>query len=405
MSKAQEREYDAIIVGGGPAGTSAAIRLAMAGARVLLAEQKRFPRHKLCGEFISPECLAHFAQLGASERMLDAGGVWIKETRFYAPSGKSLRVPSAWLGEASGAQALGLSRAEMDERLLRRAEDAGVDVREGAQAVGLVIQETAIVRGVHLKDETGVYAARAALTVDATGRARSLARHVTGRAQRLSKRATLIAFKAHFKDVRCDEEACEIYFYQGGYGGLNRVEGGSSNLCFIIAAQTAREAKGDIERVMRDMIASNVRAAETLKNARRSSAWLSVALEGFGRSDLVLAPNLIAIGDAASFIDPFTGSGMLMALESGEIAARVIKAWLETPQRASFDALAAQYETHYESKFGARLRSCARLRRAAFAPNFVAEAAVHILSASEGIRRRLTRATRSNHLSNDCAFD
>jgi flavin-dependent dehydrogenase len=57
-------DFDAIIVGGGPAGSSAAIHLAARGAHVLLAERERFPRAKLCGEFISPECLGHFERLG-----------------------------------------------------------------------------------------------------------------------------------------------------------------------------------------------------------------------------------------------------------------------------------------------------------------------------------------------------
>ena len=67
-------DFDVIIVGGGPAGASAAIHLAARGARVLVAEQKKFPREKLCGEFISPECLEHFARLGVLERMTGAGG-------------------------------------------------------------------------------------------------------------------------------------------------------------------------------------------------------------------------------------------------------------------------------------------------------------------------------------------
>src|SRR2546423_12016694 len=66
-------KYDVVIVGGGPAGASAAIHLASMGARVMIAEQKKFPRAKLCGEFISPECLEHFARLGVEERMLAAG--------------------------------------------------------------------------------------------------------------------------------------------------------------------------------------------------------------------------------------------------------------------------------------------------------------------------------------------
>src|SRR5438874_5529577 len=111
--------YDAIIVGGGPAGTSAAIHLALNGARVLLAEQKKFPRAKLCGEFISPECTRHVERLGVAEQMFAASPAKLNETVFYSRHGKSVSVPSAWF--AADGVALGLSRAEMDERLLRPA--------------------------------------------------------------------------------------------------------------------------------------------------------------------------------------------------------------------------------------------------------------------------------------------
>src|ERR687896_2429694 len=95
-------DLDAIIVGGGPAGASAAIGLAASGARVLLAERERFPREKLCGEFISPECLGHFARLGVLEEMSRGGGARVSETVFYAPSGRGVSVPSAWFGGGEG---------------------------------------------------------------------------------------------------------------------------------------------------------------------------------------------------------------------------------------------------------------------------------------------------------------
>ena len=125
------------------------------------------------------------------------------------------------------------------------------------------------------------------------------------------------------------------------------------------------------------------------------SPWLSVALEGFGSQNPVPADGLIAVGDAASFIDPFTGSGILMALESGETVAQTILRWLtRTSETASVAELARDYRARYDERFRARLRACAWLRRAAFAPHTIAEAAILALRASERLRRRVTRATR-----------
>ena len=112
--------YDVAIAGAGPAGTSAAIHLATQGARVLLVEQKRFPRAKLCGEFISPECLQHFERLRVADQMISAGAATLTQTVFYSRKGRSVNVPSEWFG-ANG-RALGLSRAEMDQKLLERAK-------------------------------------------------------------------------------------------------------------------------------------------------------------------------------------------------------------------------------------------------------------------------------------------
>jgi 2-polyprenyl-6-methoxyphenol hydroxylase-like FAD-dependent oxidoreductase len=99
-----------IIAGGGPAGSSAAIHLAQSGARVLLVEQKKFPRPKLCGEFISPECSAHFERLGVFERMLAGNPAQLAETVFYSKNGANVSVPSKWFsagGVALGSQSRG----------------------------------------------------------------------------------------------------------------------------------------------------------------------------------------------------------------------------------------------------------------------------------------------------------
>ncbi|HEX8352903.1 MAG TPA: hypothetical protein VF611_08390, partial [Pyrinomonadaceae bacterium] len=210
-------------------------------------------------------------------------------------------------------------------------------------------------------------------------------------------RAQLVAFKAHLEGSRGAPGVCEIYFYPGGYGGLSPVEGGLSNLCFIARARDVRGHASDPERVVREVLTRNRRAAQTLDGVRARTRWLGVSVESFGRHEPAPFDGLLAVGDAAAFIDPFTGSGMLMALEGGLLAARAVTRWL-AGGGDGFAPLARAYRAAYVARFDARLRLCGLLRRAALAPPALAEAAVLALGASAGLRRRLARATRGNEV-------
>ena len=381
--------YDVIIAGGGPAGSSAAIHLATRGARVLLAEQKKFPRAKLCGEFISPECARHFERLGVANQILSSRPACLTETVFYSRRGQSVDVPSAWFGPSG--IALGLSRAEMDERLLRRAAEVGAQILEEAQVTNLLFDDAAV-NGVVVKQGGRECPYQAPVTLDATGRTRSLARRAEPNGAKLH-RAPLVAFKAHLGDTRVAAGACEIYFYRGGYGGLSSIENGLSNLCFIASARDVRACGADAERVMREVVCQNRRAAETLRNAKARTPWLAVTLEKFGRHKLSPAKGLLTIGDAASFIDPFTGSGMLMALESGELAANVISDHMGESAVKDIDELSANYEAAYERSFDSRLRVCSLMRRGAFTPGLAA-IAIRLFGLSKGFRHFVASGTR-----------
>ena len=376
------REFDVIIAGAGPAGSSAAIHLARNNVRVLLVEQKKFPRAKLCGEFISPECRRHFEALGVAEEMAMSGPAAITETVFYSTRGHSVTIPSSWFG---GSPALGLSRAVMDDVLMRRAEACGVAVLEGATITEPLIDGTRV-RGVKLKVEGEEQEYVAPLTIDATGRARILTRKLNTRESR--SRPGLVAFKAHLRNTRVAPGACEIYFYPDGYGGLSSIEGNVSNLCFIISAEQVKRHHSDPQVVMREMVMKNRRAAYTLEHGQLESEWLSVSWERFGRQQPSPAKGLLAIGDSAAFIDPFTGSGMLMALESGELVADVI---VRQRDHASVEE---SYTAAYVQKFDARLRICGWLRRAAFKPR-LAGLGIALFGASKTFRNRIARATRS----------
>ena len=421
MTEHDADDYDVVIVGAGPAGTSAGVRLAAAGKRVALFEKAKFPRHKLCGEFVSPECLPHFRELGVESAMNEARPARIVETVFYTHRGRHMIVPSAWFGieneSGNPATAIGISRREMDARLLNHAATVGVRVHEETRVTQLLRATNGVVGGVRFKRADGSMGeARARVTIDATGRARVLSRMAERSAnvsiEAHAERARLVAFKAHFtgacglmidepstphEAVNADEASrCEIYFYEGGYGGLNRVEGEVDNLCFIVRADAARDASGDGDRIMRDVVCRNERARYALATAERVTDWTTTALESFGRRATAPAPGLLAAGDAAAFIDPFTGSGMLMALEGAQVAAETIIEWLAASEAfvASVDDLASIYRRAYGRRFDRRLRLCGALRRAAFAPPYAIESAVALLSVSENVRRLVARSTR-----------
>ncbi|HKY26519.1 MAG TPA: NAD(P)/FAD-dependent oxidoreductase [Pyrinomonadaceae bacterium] len=384
--------FDVAIAGAGPAGSSAAIHLAKSGASVLLIEQKKFPRAKLCGEFISPECLRHFERLDVVDQMVSSGGVRLTRTVFYSHKGRNLNIPSEWFGDRSSA--LGLSRAEMDRLLLDRAKSCGVVVLEDAHATELIRDQTGV-RGIRVKSGKTLREYTALACIDATGRTRALARKLKPHRSITKSRPRLIAFKAHLTGAQPEEGACEIYSYPGGYGGLDQVEGSVSNLCFIAAAKEVRRCGSDPDRVLRELVLQNQRAALTLARAQRSTEWLSVSIERFGRHELVPAPGLLMIGDAAAFIDPFTGSGILMALESGEVAAQTIISHLERLRSDSlFNEVARDYRRHYYDRFNSRLRVCGWIRRVAFVP-WLAEAAILCFGASTRLRHRIASATRS----------
>ncbi|MDQ3801009.1 MAG: hypothetical protein M3384_16425, partial [Acidobacteriota bacterium] len=286
-----------------------------------------------------------------------------------------------------------------------------------AQAVGL-LTENETVGGVKARDENGeIKEIPADLTIDATGRARVLGKlaekefqrkgaggklrtanyelRITENLQRSKpkdRKPKLIGFKTHLKNAEIESGVCEIYFFRGGYGGLSRVENNLANHCFLIQSEIVKEFGGDAEKIVREIVFQNERAAQMMKNAGAVFDWLAVSVDGFGARDLNPAPHLLAIGDAGAFIDPFTGSGMLMALESAELLAESVAENNFSPEK-----IAEDYKWQHARKFRKRLFVSSLMRRAAFAPS-LAKSVISALSMSEKAREMLARATRARAL-------
>ncbi len=377
------------IVGAGPAGTSLAIRLAQQDFEVTLIERETFPRHKLCGEFISPECLSHFEDLGVFNDMLSAGGEQIAETRFYAPGGRSFGVLSgAFHGQGF---ALSLSRAEMDMRLLERVKALSVVVHEDASVSGVNMDKNKLV-SLTIRRGNGEKAEIAGnLFIDATGRSSVLSKLAAKKNEnerKAGKGSLFVGFKSHLKGASVAKNTCEIYSFPGGYGGLSPVETGLTNYCFLIRSSTARELGGNADEIIKKVVFLNKRAAETLKDAEPVCEWLAVSIDSFGTSKPTSVANLFSVGDSAAFIDPFTGSGMLLAFESAALLSESI-----VLNRSSPNNIKADYQVKYGHRFAGRLRVSSVLRGAAFVP-YLPTLVISLLNLSRRSRDLLADATR-----------
>lgn len=216
--------------------------------------------------------------------------------------------------------------------------------------------------------------------VDATGRSAALSK-----GDIRAKRPRLVAFKAHLSNVRAEPGVCEIYFFNGGYGGLSHVEGDKANFCFILRADVARKFIGQTNQLFRSILTDNPRASERMSDAGPLHDWLAVAVDRFGSRALHQSENVLAVGDAGAFIDPFTGSGMLMAFEGSELLASFF---------GDNGFAKAAYCRASRRLFRKRLAISAMLRRAAFIPG-LASGAILLTGAHDGLRSALAKATRS----------
>ncbi len=385
-SQIENRKSRVVVAGAGPAGSSLAIRLARRGFNVVLIERERFPRHKLCGEYVSPECIRHFNELGVARSMLDAAGDRIFQTDFYSQSGRSVSVPSVWFG---GGDALGVSRDVMDTMLLEEAKRSGAEVFEETQLVEVEL-ETDRVSALIVRSSDGVrHAIAGDVFVDATGRSGVLAglarrKSLTHRSTERSDRK-FVGFKAHLENVDLRPGVCEIYLFDGGYGGLNYVGEGVANHCFLVSSETFKTA-GSVAALLEGVVFRNLRARRAMENSRAMFDWLAVSVGRIGRKELAPMPNLLSVGDSAAFIDPFTGSGMLMALESAEILAETICGGKD---------LGVAYAQAYDARFARRLRVSRLIRATASWPR-AASGLIASLGMSRSILRRIARATRGD---------
>lgn len=350
---------DLAIIGGGPAGCAAALEARRHGLRVAVWDRDRFPRHKVCGEFISPEALPWLAQ--AVPGIL-AGGAAMRHAEFIAQSGlrRGFKLPQA---------AKGLSRYILDAALWRAAERAGVETH-GAEGIRSVRKSRTAWKAEawELENSEGQIAMARALII-ACGRWWRVEGLPSPGSQRRAA-GEWVGAKAHFDAL----EPCggvEMYLFRGGYCGLAPIENGLHNVCCLVHRERLRKAGlSGVEDLAHWLgrVAGHAELAARLRGGTQASAAITTAPVRLARRAAEQNGALLA-GDASGFLDPFTGEGISMALHSGRLAASAIAGLLDG--RMSSERAVETYRQILESAVKQSYRFASLARALMSAPAWV----------------------------------
>jgi len=365
--------FDAVIVGAGPAGSTAAILLARAGWSVALVERQRFPRRKVCGECIAAANLDLLDELGIGPAFSAAAGPELRRVAL-------LREDSAVVAElppADGAHRWGraLGRETLDTLLLEQARTCGATVLQ-PWAVRAIDGGAGAWR-VELRaiDDATSMTLEATVAIAAHGSWEALP---SARPTRRLHRSPgdLFAFKANFRDVDLAEGLLPVLAFDGGYGGMVVADGGLATVACCVRRDrleawrgtASGERAGDVVEAVLRRDCGGVRDA--LRRARRDGAWLAAGPLDPGvrlRAD----DALLRIGNAAGEAHPIIGEGISMALQSAALlCARLLEAGCvgAVPDAAAQRGIAARHATEWRQRFGPRLRLAATFAHAAMHP-------------------------------------
>ncbi len=342
--------YDVVVIGGGPAGSAAAIFLARCGLDIALLEASRFPRQKVCGEFVSSESLDILEELlppSAAKQCLSISrgrlfhNRWITTTKIDPP-------------------ALSIPRIDLDLQLWSAAQAAGVECFDECPALQVQPGENATIlldRGHRIQSR---------IVVNATGRWSRLHASSTGN-HSSTKNSRSIGLKAHYSE-HDPHPSVDLYFFDGGYCGVQPVSASEVNVCAMVSSERAR----------------NLDAVFQLHPSllERSRQW-RLASDPITTSPLIFRPTnpvqnaVFHVGDAAGFIDPFAGDGISLALHSGKLAAKIISSCLS----GDFSPTEAlnRYQAEYHRRFDGIFRSAGHFRTILELPSPLRSAAFSLL--------------------------
>ena len=301
-----------IITGGGLAGLSLASALRLRQIPVTVLEAGSYPRHRVCGEFISGVSDATLQALGIAELFADARR---HRTLGWFESGRKIH------RDRLREPALGISRYLLDLRLRDHVESLGAIVRMG-------------IKGIRQPGEGRVWTAG-----------------------RRSSKGPWIGLKAHVRGIKTAEDL-EMHAGTNGYAGLAGVEDGWTNVCGLFRMdRSIKAAPGRLLTAYLEAGGNSKLAALLADCEWRADSISAVAGFQLGHQDPI--PGQLALGDAVSMIPPFTGNGMSMAFQSAELAVDPLVAW--SCGEKSWQAAVNEIGTRVERKFKRRMAVAATL--------------------------------------------
>lgn len=363
--------YDLAVLGGGPAGSSAAITAARMGARVVLLERGEFPRQKVCGEFVSAESLSLLASLlGKGSGTLLQHAIHIHRARIFMDG----RTISADITPPAAS----IARLDLDVALWQAARDAGVDARAESPVVGWSGNGP-----FHITCPEEEF--RAEAVINAAGRWSNLDR---GQINRQSFSEKWIGVKAHFREKN-SENSVDLYFFEGGYCGVQPVK--------MVEAGIAQQINASA--MVRASVATSLPQVFAQHPAlqRRSESWQLLGEPVTTSPLLFRAPRcatgkILRVGDAAGFVDPFVGDGISLALRSGTLAAQSLSSFFM--KSSTLDEAIAQYRKTYEANLSSVFRNSSQLRRLARLPRALRLPILYIVSKTPPIGKWMVQRTR-----------